>query len=126
MEFVHDRTHGELTRRVNIIDGPVMAHPSSSTGKKIRVRNVSATFILDRNSGEWVVNSWSRAHMSGVVLRKDGSEGKETWDGSAAYGWDKLPEYAWLRKLIDAMRPEGVPALPFRLAGLENDDLERA
>lgn len=124
MEFVHDHTHGEVTRRVNVIDGPVMPHPSSVSGKKIKVYRVSVTYVLDKNDGTWVVPSWSRVSMGGTVLRKDGSLGKETWGGGVAYGWDKSSAYGWLRQLVDAMRPEGTPVLPFRLAGLNNDELE--
>jgi hypothetical protein len=122
MEFVHASTNGRLDRRVNIIDGPVMPHPSSSTGKKIRVQQVTLSYTL--KGDEWTVNSWSLLSMGGVVLKKDGSEGKETWGGGVSYGWDKSPRYGWLRKLVEAMRPEGTPVLPFRLSGLENDDLE--
>lgn len=122
MEFVHSRSHGSLKRFVDIIDGPVLPHPNSSTGKTIRVTHVTVEYALDRNSGEWAVKGWSALQISGVVLRKDGTEGKETWGGNVAYGWDKDSRYDWLRKLIEAMRPEGAPVLPFRLAGLENDD----
>lgn len=124
MEFINARSYGTLKRSVNIINGPVMPHPNSSTGKRIRVGQATVTYTLDRSSGEWTADSWSNVSISGTVLRKDGTEGKETWGGNVAYGWDKDPRYDWLRKLIDAMRPEGAPALPFRLAGLENDDLE--
>lgn len=122
MEFVHSRSHGTLSRAINIIDGPVMPHPNSSTGKKIRVAYAEVRFTL--TGGEWTVDSWSATKINGVVLKKDGTEGKETWGGSVHYAWATMPEYAWLRKLIEAIRPEGAPVLPFRLSGLENDDLE--
>lgn len=120
MEFVHERSYGFIKRTVNVIDGPVMPHPSSSTGKRISVRGVSLTFEL--KGDEWVIGSWTQVSFHGPVLRKDGSPGKETWGGSVHYAWDKMPEYDWLRQLIEGARPEGAPALPFRLAGLEASD----
>lgn len=123
MELVHERSHGSIQRSVKIIDGPVMPHPSSSTGKKIRVQHLSITFTL-RND-EWIVKSWTAVSFGGPVLKKDGSEGRETRGGSVHYAWDKMAEYNWVRRVIDAVRPEGAPALPFRLSGLElEDDLE--
>lgn len=121
MEFVHARTYGTLTRHVNVIDGQVHRHRYSSTGKKYRVHGAIVTYQLDRSRGEWEVG---RIVLHGPVLRKDGAEGKETFSGDPGYGWESKPKYAWLVKLIDAMRPEGVPELPFRLAGLENNDVE--
>lgn len=121
MEFVHSSTTGLMTRRFNVIDGPVQKHSSSSTGKRYRVEGGQVTYILDRGAGEWRMQS---IQLRGPVLRKDGSEGKETFGGNPGYGWESQHEYVWLTKLVDAMRPEGVPELPFRLAGLENDDLE--
>lgn len=122
MEFVPERSHGSLKRSVRITDGPVMQHPNSGTGKRVRVSYVSATYSL--REGGWAVDSWSALVMGGQVLRKDGSEGKEHWSGNVAYSWQKMPQYAWLTQLIDAMRPEGTVGLPFRLHSIENDDLD--
>jgi len=122
MEFVQGRSLGTIKRAVNVTDGPVMPHPSSSTGKKIKVSYVSVTFTL--KGGEWEIDGWSGIHFSGTVLRKDGSEGKETWGGTAHYNWEKMPAYDWVRLLIDSLRPEGAPDMPFRIHGLENDELE--
>lgn len=122
MEFVNDRSQATINRSINIIDGPVIPHPSSGTGKKIRVMQVQITFTL--KDDEWVIRGWTTVQISGVVLKKDGTEGKETWLGTVHYCWQKMPEYAWLDLLIDAVRPEGVPQLPFRLTGIDTDDLE--
>lgn len=121
MEFVHNYTHGFLTRNINIIDGPVSKHTYSSTGKQYRVEGALVSFVLDSSRSEWRVQ---RVTLRGPVLKKDGTEGKETFAGDPGYGWEKSSKYAWLRKLIDATRPEGVPELPFRLHGLENDETE--
>lgn len=125
MEFVRSSSHGTITVRIKVIDGPVMPHPNSSTGKKIKVDYVSFIFRLGA-SGVWTVDGWSAVQMGGIVLKKDGSEGKETWGGTVHYRWDRMPQYDWVRKLRDAVRPEGAPVLPFRLSSLENDDLEDA
>lgn len=122
MEFTPEQVHGTINRSVEIHDGPVLPHPNSSTGKKIRVMYAAVQYTLER--GEWVAKGWSAYQITGIVLKKDGTEGKETWGGTVAYDWEKRPEYDWLRKLAKAMQPEGSPALPFRLTGLENDDLE--
>lgn len=122
MEFKHKQSFGTVNRSVHVIDGPVMPHPSSSTHKRIRVAYVS--FIFRLKDGEWDTDGWSSVQMGGVVLKKDGTEGKETWGGTVHYGWDKMPQYDWVRLLRDAVRPEGAPALPFRLNGIEPDDLE--
>lgn len=125
MEFVRSSSHGTITIRIQVIDGPVMPHPNSSTGKKIKADYVSFVFQLGA-SGVWTVDGWGAVQMGGTVLKKDGSEGKETWGGTVHYGWDRMPRYGWVRKLRDAVQPEGAPVLPFRLSGLENDDLEDA
>lgn len=122
MEFVHNFSVGTIKRAFNIIDGPVMAHPNSSTGKKIKVTHCSITFKLTGDS--WEVDSWTGLGITGIVLKKDGTEGKETWGGSVHYSWEKRAEYNWLRTLIGAVRPEGTPALPMRVTAIENDDLD--
>lgn len=122
MEFVHSRTHGTIKRSFDITDGPVMAHPSSATGKKIRITHCSIVFR--RNGDVWEVDGWTGLSISGVVLKKDGTEGRETWGGSVHYSWEKRAEYNWLRTLIEATRPEGVLTLPMRVTAIETDDLE--
>lgn len=122
MEFVHSRTNGTVKRSFNVIDGPVMAHPSSSTGKKIKVTHCSVAF--QRAGDVWEVDGWSALSIAGVVLKKDGTEGKETWSGTVHYSWEKRAEYDWLRTLIEATRPEGALTLPMRVTAIETDDLE--
>jgi hypothetical protein len=99
-----------------------MPHPNSSTGKKVRIDHVTIEYRL--KGGEWTREGWTGLSMAGIVLKSDGTEGKATWGGGVHYDWAKMPEYAWLRQLSEAMQPEGVPVLPFRLTGIENDDLE--
>lgn len=123
MEFYENRhSHGTITRSFAVADGPVMVHPNSSTGKKIRITYCSIDFRLKGDA--WVANSGTDLRINGVVLKKDGTEGKETWGGSVHYSWEKRAEYNWLRTLIEAVRPEGTPTFPMRVRAIENDDLE--
>ena len=122
MEFTHRFTHGTIKRAFDVTDGPVMAHPNSSTGKKIKVTHCSVTF--KREGDVWEVDGWTGLSISGTVLKKDGTEGRETWGGSVHYSWEKRAEYNWLRTLIDAVRPEGALTLPMRVMAIENDDLD--
>jgi hypothetical protein len=122
MEIEPERSHGSLKRSVRITDGPVMPHPSSGTGKKILVDYASVVYDLVKS--DWVVKGWSGLVISGRVLKKDGTPGKENWSGNVHYSWHRMPEYAWLDRLIDAMRPEGSVDLPFRLTYIEPDELE--
>lgn len=121
MEFMHNYTNATLARDVNIMGGLVLPHSYSRTGKKYRVEGAHVTYTLGRNGAGWKVQ---RVALRGPVLRKDGSDGKETFSGEPGYRWETRPEYAWLVELTEAIRPEGIPVLPFRLTGLENDDLE--
>lgn len=122
MEFEPERSYGSLKRPVRITDGPVMPHPGSGTGKRILVDYVSVVYDLDKS--DWVVNGWTSLKIGGTVLKKDGTPGREHWSGSVHYAWHRMPEYAWLDRLIDAMRPEGSVDLPFRLTYIEPDELD--
>ncbi len=122
MEFVKGSTYADIKRMVGVTDGPVMPHPQSTSGKRIRVTHASATFTL--RDDEWALQSSYHVRIGGPVLKKDGTDGKETWGGAVHSTWRGRPEYVWLVRLIDAIRPEGVPALPFKLTGIENDDRE--
>ena len=122
MEFIHAHSTARITRRVNIVDGPVMQHPNSSTGKKIRVTGASLDYVWV--SGEWTTRTYGSAHINGVVLKTGGRDSKTTWGGPAAYRWYQQVEYAWLVALEDALRPEPLAALPFRLSGYDMDELE--
>jgi hypothetical protein len=118
MEFVHSKTYGSLTRDINVINGPVCGQPTSTTGRQFRVTGVNVIFGFYRGDG------WAVKHVTlrGPVLRKDGSESRNEYSGPPLYQWERKPEHAWLLKLVDAIRPEGMPELPFRLTGLENSD----
>lgn len=123
MEFTQNRHgHGTITRSFEIADGPVMAHPNSTTGKKLRVTHCSISFRLKGDA--WVADGWSDFRISGVVLKKDGSDSKETWGGTVHYSWEKRAEYNWLRTLVAAVQPEGTPTFPMRVTAIENDDLD--
>lgn len=122
MDFIYDFSSGKIKRLFTVIDGPVMAHPNSSTGKKIKVTHCTITFTMTDDG--WTVDGWTGLSITGIVLKKDGTEGKETWGGSVHYSWEKRAEYNWLRTLIGAVRPEGTPALPMRVTAIENDDLD--
>ena len=115
MKFVHAHTVNTTKRTVNIIDGPEIPHPDSAVrGKKILLVRVEVTYVLV--SGSWVVDRWGGGELmvrgEGWTLKGDGSRSQRRWAGQIT----TLPERtegAWLKKLIDGMRPVRSPILPF-------------
>lgn len=116
MEFTHDKSWGHIKRRIIVTDGQVIKHPSSSTGKKVRVTSVTVEFQL-REDGWHLPQFGSGVAVAGVVLKADGTDSRTT----GAWVVFEADRYFWIRKLTEALTPEGVPALPFRLSGLEDD-----
>lgn len=102
-------SHARYGRSFTVEGGPVLPHPGSSTGKKFRVTHVSIEYTL--KNGEWIINSSFAVTLLGPVLKKDGTEGKETYSG-AVYDWrGDQPEYQWLRSLVAVGRPLTAPTI---------------
>lgn len=119
MEFVHDFTRGEVTRAVNVIDGPDVPVQYGKAGELFKVRRVRLGF--ESSGAEWVCTS---AVLTGFKLKKDGTESKVDHRRTDSR-WDlQRGMRPWLDQLIGAVRPEGQLVLPFRLTGLESDELE--
>jgi hypothetical protein len=110
-EYIHDRTDVEVTRYVNLVDGPVRPQPYSSAGRRYRVDRVQIKFTLGEGAAWRAVS----VTLSGTVLKKDGTDSKND-ARDHAYGWDDsgtTPDLHWLRDLVDRIRPIGRPTLPF-------------
>lgn len=118
MEFIQDHTSLDIIRRIDVIDGPVLQQQTSFTGKRMRVEMITVRFA-SRNGRDWEVQG---ADLHGPVLKMDGTDSLNTASNHVMrYDLDSS-RYAWLRKLLDAIRPEGEIVLPFRLSGLENPE----
>jgi len=116
MKFVHARSECTVRRFVNLIDGPLIAHPDSSVrGKKIVLTRVEVDFVLV--SGSWqVAGRMSPAiRAEGWIMKGDGTRSQRQWKGQIMTAPSRT-ENGWLRKLIDGMRPTGAPELPFDVA----------
>jgi len=102
--YVHDHSHMQVTRNVNVTDGQIRPQPYSLAGRTYRVEYVVITY-------SYVAWGWATKgiQMSGTVLRKDGSDSKNDARESI-YNSEGAPE--WLAGLIDGIRPVGVPVLP--------------
>ena len=116
-----DRTD-KITRSFDIEDGPVLPFPYSRAGKTFRVKTVVIEYTSRGGGGAWAIQGTFSVQLTGPVLRKDGTEGKETYNGrpesDAALG--DLPHYRWLRSLIGVARPYGkANALIVNELGLE-------
>jgi hypothetical protein len=110
VKLIHTRTHMQVTRVFDIIDGPEMLHPGSvASGKKVLLTKVEITYVL--NSGLWVVDRWGGGelmiHGEGWALRQDGTRSQRRWSGQVTISPGRA-EGAWLKKLIDDARPVGV------------------
>jgi hypothetical protein len=106
-EYIHNNTDLEVTRTINVTDGPVRPQPYSSVGRKYRVSRAIITY-------RWIAGAWNIAgvKLSGTVLKADGSDSKnDAREHLSTYG----TRPTWLAKLIDGLRPVGVPELPFNV-----------
>lgn len=113
MKFTHARSEVLVRRLVNIIDGPEIPHPTSSVpGKKIVLTKVEIHFAW--TNGSWVVASVSSPsiYAEGWTLNGDGKRTQRQWKGQILTAPSRT-EGAWLKKLIDGIRPDGAVALPF-------------
>ncbi|THA72519.1 hypothetical protein E6R60_26685 [Streptomyces sp. A0642] len=113
MELIHNDTRHQITRSVNVADGPVLPHPHSST-KRFRLTNLVITFALVGK--EWRPQS---VEASGPVLKADGTDSKTTW-GAHIHGWKANSDWAFIHKIIEGLRPTGSATLPFGPFDLEN------
>lgn len=96
-----------IWRRFTVKDGPVVDHPNSLVGKKVRVKAVTIEYTLNED-GIWRISGSWAAHIEGPVLKKDGTEGAVEFSARAAYGWNSgHPQYDWLRKIVIAGQPRG-------------------
>lgn len=105
--YVHERTVIEVTRHVNLIDGPVRPQPHSRSGRKYRVERVIIHY-------GWIDGVWkvTGAKLLGTVLKADGSDSKN--DAREHVSCYDIPP-AWLDELIDGLRPVGDLEMPFRV-----------
>lgn len=113
MKFTHARSEVLARRFVNIIDGPEILHPTSSIlGKKIILTKVEVYFVW--TDGSWTVAGASSPNIyaEGWILNSDGRRTQRQWKGQIMTAPVRT-EGAWLKRLIDGMRPDGVPLLPF-------------
>jgi hypothetical protein len=105
--YVHDNTDLEVTRTINVIDGPVRPQPYSSVGRKYRVSRAIITY-------RWTAGAWKVAGVKlfGTVLKADGSDSKN--DAREHLSRFDTPPM-WLDDLTTGLRPVGVPELPFNV-----------
>lgn len=116
MKFVHARSESIVRRYINLIDGPVIAHPDSSVqGKKILLTKVEIHYVLV--SGTWQVagRTSPAVYAEGWILKADGTRSQRQWKGQIMTAPART-ENGWLKKLIDGARPTGSPELPFDVA----------
>lgn len=100
-----------IKRTFDITDGPVIDHPWSRSGKRVRVERVIV--IYDWDDDGWSATSVLSSILIGPVLKKDGTPGKEHFNSSPSFDWKKTDEYRWLRDLIADATPEHrLPHLP--------------
>jgi hypothetical protein len=117
MKYTDDSTTATYTRRINITDGPVHGQAYSTTGRQFRAERITIPYALT-DAGTWEVYSAWAIDITGVVLRKDGSDSQNTHSrkpDSANRYREPLRfegEWAWVGELIDAARPEGRVTLP--------------
>jgi hypothetical protein len=92
-----------VVRKFDVTDGPVL--PCPYTARAFRVKRVAITYT-SHESGTWGIGGLTHITLTGPVLKKDGTEGKQTYNG-----WPELdalgdlPHYRWLRDLINRARP---------------------
>lgn len=109
MKIKTGNQHAQVTKSVSVWgdDAPVHDHAYSSTGKRYQVEFVKVTY-------HWDADRWDARHITvnGAVLKKDGTPGKEEFSGSPAYRYDQKPEWAWLVKVVEMLRPVSPAHLP--------------
>lgn len=112
MKFVHARSEIKVRRFVNIIDGPNIPHPNSGVkGKEIVLTKLEVYFVLV--AGEWKVSGATQSvYGEGWILTREGKRSQRMWRGQITTAPSRT-ENAWLKKIIDGMRPTGSPDLPF-------------
>lgn len=107
MEIIHSRSSQQVDRALHIVDGPVLPHPASTTGKKFRLDTLSIRFAFAGN--EWHV---TRLAAQGAILKADGTDSKIRFNDDVYY-WEVKPEWQIVHAFIDGVRPTGAVDLPF-------------
>lgn len=102
-----------IKRTFEITDGPVVDHPWSRSGKRMKIQYVTIEYTWNNAAERWVAGSYLAIHLSGAVLKKDSTPGKERYNGQPAGAWNRADEYRWLRDLIaDAIPEHQLPYFP--------------
>lgn len=97
-----------IERTFDIEDGPVLPFPYSAAGKQYRVKQVEITYHSRGGGGAWHIEGTFSINLTGPVLKKNGDEGKEIYNGRPEIDALREPaHYQWLRNLIDVARPAG-------------------
>lgn len=110
MKVTTDHTKAEITRAFTITENhPIVPFAYARPPKDIRVTHGSITYTW--KDGEWVVLGETSITVSGVVLKKDGSDSKLThhrWPTQVSYREPVFTErFAWLQPIVDLLRPRG-------------------
>jgi hypothetical protein len=107
-------TVARITRQFRITeDHPVVGMAYARPPKKVRIEWGSIEYILTRD-GLWTPNSQFSIKIAGPVLKNDGTDSKNRHDRSPeTFTYDSedfTDEFAWLKPIVDLLRPSGEAA----------------
>lgn len=112
MKFTSKDAEMTMTRSLDITEGSPVVNQAYSE-RLIRVTSVEIKYTFDPERVRWFTRSYHNIKVSGVVLKKDGTDSKLTHDRWAKEAdrsalspeYVAHPDWAWLVTLIDLMRP---------------------
>lgn len=101
----------EVRRFLEVTDGPTLEVAHSQTGKTFRLMRVELTYRWKASVQMWVIDTGYAVKLTGIVLKKDGSDGLSTHKRTAPMNFetDESPEWTWLRRIVDSLRPPQPP-----------------
>lgn len=104
MKLTHHCTRAQVTRTIDIENGPVIPMPYSVAGKMFRVERLSIRYDLEPDG--WRKSRYG-TNVSGTVLKKDGTDSKSEHSSEFL---SSVPH--WISDIAEAFKPQGQLTLP--------------
>lgn len=117
MQFKISEEGSEVWHTLDITDGPTLPKAWDRKGRHFRVTKIKIRYGWNPARKEWETPS-HYINLTGPILLQDGSDGRQVaGTPSTHFQVDTAPEWAewaWLRGIIDTLRPDGPPSFADR------------
>lgn len=116
MRFATTDQNAVIRKYVDVHDAPAQGHRFLS--RRFIPQRATLVYQRDASRKAWTVFS---IRISGVYAKKDGTPSGTSFERGAPVGFTKEPEWSWLVRLADILRPSESPRAALDLPHFEGD-----